>query len=91
MENYNYKVIAELREDLTDEERTEAQAYIAKWQGKFELELVDGNTYRKAGVIKGHSDFGSVTFFFFKMEEIGRRFSKLEYYDLYEEEMIVAV
>lgn len=91
MENYNYKVVAELREDLSEEERERALTEIEERQRKFKIVKIDGNTFCKAGAITGESDFGSVSFFFFSLEEIKAFFSKLEFYDIGEGEKRIAV
>lgn len=92
MENkYNYKVVAELREDLSPQEREKAQSEIKKRQMKFKIAKLDGSTYCKDGVITDENDFGSVSFFFFSLEEIKMFFSKLEFYDIGEGEKRIAV
>ncbi len=89
--NFNYKVIAELKDDLTPDEKAKALSEIEKWQKKFKIVKIDGNTYCKGGIITNESDFGSVSFFFFSLEEIKTFFSKLEFYDMGEGEKRVAV
>lgn len=91
MENYNYKVVAELREDLSEEERERALKLIEKWQKKFEVAKIDDTTYCKAGTVTGLDDFGPVTFFYSMMKRFKQYFSKLEYYDFDTEEKFVAV
>lgn len=92
MENkYNYKVVAELREDLSPQEREKALELIEKWQNKFEVVKIDDMTYCKAGCVTGLDDFGPVTFFYSMMKRFKQYFSKLEYYDFDTEEKFVAV
>lgn len=91
MSNYNFKVVAELRSDLTDAQYEKAIKEIENLQNKFNIIKVDRITYCKAGEIKGHDDFGAVTFFFCKLKRIKEYFSRLEYYDLWEGDKRIAV
>lgn len=91
MNEYNFKVVAELRNDLTDEQRKNAVSKIEELQRKFKIVKIDDATYCKAGAINGHDDFGAVTFFFCKLKRIKEYFGKLEYYDLPEGDISVAV
>lgn len=91
MSDYNFKVVAELKSDLTDVQRENALKQIEAWQRKFQILKIDHETYCKAGLIKEHDDFGAVTFFFCKLKRMKECFSKLEYYDLWEGDKRVAV
>lgn len=91
MTDYNFKVVAVLRDDLTSAQRDLAVKKINELQSKFHIMKIDDETYCKSGVIKGNDDFGAVTFFFCTLKRIKEYFSKLEYYDLWEGEKCVAV
>lgn len=91
MDNYNFKVVAKLRDDLNQIDRKKALDYINEWQGKFQIMKIDDETYCKSGKINGHDDFGAVSFFFCVLEDKKEYFSKLEYYDLWEGENCIAV
>lgn len=91
MSFYNYKVVAELRNDLTDIQRDIVLKKIKELQTKFEIAQIDDKTYCKAGVIEGHNDFGAVSFFFFSLKDIKEFFYKLEYHDLWEGNTKIAV
>jgi len=91
MGDYNFKVVAELRSDLTNVQRETALKKIEELQNKFEIIKIDNETYCKAGQIKEHDDFGAVTFFFCKLKRMKEYFSKLEYHDLWEGDKHVAI
>ncbi len=91
MSNYNFKVVAELRSDLTDAQREKAIKEIEILQNKFNIIKINDNTYCKAGEIKEHNDFGAVAFFFSKLKRMKEYFSKLEYHDLWEGDKRIAV
>lgn len=91
MNNYNFKVVAELKPDLTDVQREIATKKINELQRKFGIIKIDGNTYCKSGIIHEQDDFGAVTFFFCKLKRMKEYFSKLEYHDLCEGDKKIAV
>jgi len=91
MDNYNYKVIAELRPDLPENERKKAINAIQDLQKKLRIVNVDTVTYCKEQPIKGYDDFGAVAFFFSALKDMKDCFSHLEYYDLWEDRKRVAV
>lgn len=91
MDEYNFKVIAKLRDDLTEEQRRFALSYIEKFQKKLKIQKLDEQTYCKELPIKGLSDFGGVTLFYSTLEDIKEYFSRLEYYDIPEGDSHVAV
>lgn len=91
MNEYNFKVVAQLKNDLTEAQRNDAVSKIEELQRKFKIVKIDENTYCKAGEVNGSDDFGAVTFFFCKLKRIKEYFGKLEYYDLPEGDISVAV
>lgn len=82
MNNYNFKVIARIREDLNPQEKQYINDYLNEWKEKFEVKKIDDETYCKDGIIEGYNDFGPVAFFYCIMEDEKKYFSKLEYHDL---------
>jgi hypothetical protein len=91
MKSYNYKVIAELRHDLSNEERETALKIIKDLQNRLKIVNIDSITYCKKQPIKGYDDFGAVAFFFAALKDINFYFSRLEHYDLTEEKKRIAV
>ncbi len=91
MDGYNYKVVAELRSDLSENERNNAVETIRELQKKLRIVNVDTVTYCKAQPIKGYDDFGAVAFFFSALKDMQDCFSHLEYYDLWEDRKRVVV
>ena len=91
MEGYNYKVVAELRPDLPEDERRSTVRTIKDLQKKLHIVSIDDRTYCKAQPISGHDDFGAVAFFFSALKDMKGCFSRLEYYDLWEDRKRVAV
>jgi hypothetical protein len=91
MANCNYKVVAELRPDLTETERNSVMKRIQDLQTRLAIVNLDNVTYCKAQPIKGHDDFGAVTFFYSALKDIKGCFSRLEYYDLWGDRKRVAV
>ena len=79
--DYNFKVVAKLRDDLTDEEHKMAFERLTKWQRKYKMINIDEITYRKAGPIQNYDDFGAVAFFYCVLKDFKECFEKLEYYD----------
>lgn len=91
MEHYNYKVVAELRPDLSESERDNAINAIKDLQKRLRIVNVDTVTYCKEQPIIGYDDFGAVAFFFSALKDMKGCFSHLEYYDLWEDRKRVAV
>lgn len=91
MENYHYKVVAELRSDLSENERKSTLNAIKELQKKLRIINIDSVTYCKEQPIKGYDDFGAVAFFFSALKDMKAYFSHLEYYDLWENRKRVAV
>ena len=83
MENYNFKVVAELRDDLTENEKGVALDKIGILQQKLKIVKVNETTYCKVQPIKDYDDFGAVAFFFSALKDMKVCFSKLKYYDLW--------
>lgn len=91
MADYNFKVVAELREDLTVNEKGVAMDKIDELQRKLKIVKVDDTTYCKVQPIEDYDDFGAVAFFFSALKDMKELFVKLEYYDLWEGNKRVAV
>lgn len=91
MSNYNYKVVAELKPDLSDNERQFISKRIDALKQKMDIVNIGNNTFCKAQPITEYNDFAPVGFFFVELEEFGTYFSKLEYYNLWKGEVDVAV
>lgn len=91
MKDDDFKVIAKLREDLTESERESALKAIRDLQDRLRIISIDQVTYYKAQPIHDYDDFGAVTLFFSALKDMQKFFSKLEYYDLWEENKRVAV
>ncbi len=91
MNHYNYKVIAELRQDLPEDERMSAVNEIRDLQNRLKIVNIDNVTYCKAQPISGYDDFGAVAFFFSALKDMKNCFSRLEYYDLWGDRKRVAV
>ncbi len=83
MEKYNFKVIAELRDDLSEEERAFAEDKIKSYQNQFKIVNTDGSTYLKRQPITGNNDdYGAVIFFYFALEDMKNYFERLAWYDI---------
>ncbi len=90
MNTYHFKVVARVREDLSEGQRAFIEKEMALWQEKFKLER-EGEAYYKAGEVRGLDDFGAVTVFYCKLKKRKEYFKALEYHDLWEGEKQVAV
>ncbi len=91
MNDYNYKVIAKLREDLSYNERQFIGEKIESLKQKMNIVKMGNDTYCKAQPIVNYDDFGPVGFFFVELGEFKEYFSKLEYYNMWRGEVDVAV
>lgn len=88
---HNYEVVAELRSDLTDEERDFAVKKVEDYKRRLKIVNSD-NVYRNEQPVKGrYDDFGSVTFFYVALEDMKEYFSHLEYHDKWGNESCVTV
>lgn len=88
---YNYKVVAKLKNDLPDDEKKNAIDQIQDLQEKLKIVKIDEVTYCKQAPIQQYDDFGAVTLFFCALEDIKEYFETLVYYNLWEERKSVAV
>ncbi len=86
-----FKVIAELRNDLTEEQRENAIEKIKRVETAFKIANINKNTYCKDTPEETYSDCGAVLFFYFTLRDMKEYFSKLEYYDLWDGESSIAV
>ena len=82
MESYNYKVIAELKDNLTDTEEQTVLAEIEDLKKQFHIINLDRVTYVKEQPISGKDDFGCVALFFCKLKKKKHLFDRLEAHDL---------
>ncbi len=79
MEQKNIKVILELKDNLSENEKELALSYIEKWKTKFKIEKVDEKTYCKKGDNKKYSDdAGDVGFFYAMLGQKKELFKQLE-------------
>ncbi|MDO4765951.1 MAG: hypothetical protein Q4A29_07815 [Eubacteriales bacterium] len=90
MTDRNFKVIAQVREDLDDDQKFYIKEEMKNLQQKFNIEN-DGKEYYKAGEIKGYEDFGAVAVFYCLLEPYKEYFARLEYYDVEEGEKKIAI
>lgn len=89
---YNYKVVAKLKDDLSEEKKNAAMSRIDDLQRRLKIIKIDEVTYRKQGPIQQYDDFGAVTIFFIALEEdLKECFESLVYYNLWEDRKRVAV
>lgn len=80
MEKYRFKVIVELKNNLTDVEKSYAKNYINLWGNKMRLEKIAENTYCKP--IDNNQDLSSITVFGCKMAEKRDFFDKIQIFDV---------
>lgn len=91
MEKYNYKVIAELRNDLSENEKKFINEKIEELTKKMGIIDIGDNTFCKKPPIMEYNDFGPVCFFSIELEKYKEYFSKLEYYNMWKGEKDIAV
>ena len=91
MNDYNYKVIAKLREDLSANARQLTGENIESLKQTMNIAKVGDDMYCKAQPIVNYNDFGPVGFFFVELGEFKEYFSKLEYYNMWRGEVDIAV
>lgn len=89
--DYNYKVVAEIKNGLSEEEKAFIIDKINELMEKTGVENIGNNTYCKRLPVSEYNDFGPVCFFSIELEKYKAYFSKLEYYDLVEGERDIAV
>ena len=90
MSKYNFKVIAEIKSDLSAQEKKLITEQMAILQENFHIIKADDGCYYKSGIINSQKDdFGPVTFFFCVLKRSSSYFSKLEYYDYTGKEVFV--
>jgi hypothetical protein len=91
MANCNYKVVAELKPNLSDADRKFISEKVDTLKRKMNIVNIDGNTFCMAQPPREYDDFAPVGFFFVELEEFKSYFAKLEYYNLWRGEVDVAV
>ncbi len=92
MKDPKFKVIAELRDDLSSQEKVFAQNTINTWQKKFNIVNIYNNTYCFNTNNESNNDVCAVAFFFSVLEELyAQYFSKLEFYDSFRGEISIGV
>lgn len=91
MSKYNFKVIAEIKSDLSDNDKKFILEQLSDYQKRFQIIRADDGCYYKNGIVNSQKDdFGPVTFFFCVLKRFSSYFSKLEYYDYTGKEVFVA-
>lgn len=91
-EQKNLKVILELDDNLEEQKKEEAIAYIEKWKNKFSIEQLDDETFCRKGNNEHYGDdFGDVTFFYGILGKRKKYFKKLELIKTQSGEKYVAV
>lgn len=88
----NFKVILEIKDNLSDFQRREILKFIKTWSDKFFLFFPDGVVYvrKDADKVNLGDEFGSA-FFYAVMLDKKEFFKKLEYYDFVAKEFDYAV
>ncbi len=82
-ENYNYKVVYELRDDLKKEELDDVLKYIEEWSYKFNIISIDDISYRRKGNnLRNNDDFGDVVTFYHMLADKKEYMKKLELYKI---------
>lgn len=84
MEDYNFKVVAELRDDLDEQEAGKAKHKINDLKRRLRLIQLDSGEYIKMPPNKGIDDFAAVYGFYHELENNKQWFSKLMYYNLFQ-------
>ncbi len=85
-----FKVIAELRNDLTTEELSNILNYIKELKEIYGITQSE-NLYYKTNPSNGYGDFGAIASCFCYLKDKKNYFAKLEYYDLLDGETKIAV
>lgn len=88
---YNYKVVAKIKDDLSEKDRAFIVGKIKELMEKTGVENIGDDTFCKKPPVSEHNDFGPVCFFSIELEKYKTYFSKLEYYDMAEGERDIAV
>lgn len=89
--DYNYKVIAKIKNDLPEEDREFIIGKMNELMEKTGVENIGDDTFCKKPPVAEHNDFAPVCFFSIELEKYKAYFSKLEYYDIAEGERDIAV
>lgn len=82
--DYNFKVIAVLRNDLSDCEKEKAELRINDLSRRLRLVQLEEGGYIKIPPNKGIDDFGAVYGFYHELEKNKQWFSKLVYYNYFQ-------
>ncbi len=92
-EKYNYKITFEFKDDIGSEEFEKVKAEIEEWKEKYHIKQVGDNEYRKIGNNPTmQDDYADVTFFYVLLRHNYKSyFNKLEYGNVLEEKLDVAV
>ncbi len=91
MKDPKFKVIAELRDDLTKEQLHYISDSIQELENIYEVAQYNANLYCKVKAKNDYSDFGAVAFFYCNLKDNKAFFKKLAYYDLLDGETDIAV
>ncbi len=92
-DKYNYKITFEFKDDIDSDELKKVKAEIDDWKEKYHIKQVGDDEYRRIGNNPSmQDDFADVSFFYIILEsDYIKYFKKLEYYDMLEEKLDVAV
>lgn len=85
MENYRFKVVAKLKENLTVEEKKNAEDKILFLKDRLNLKEIEDCTYIVK--VNDNTAFAKAHLFFLELKDRKSYFSKLEYYDNFREKI----
>jgi len=91
MDKYNFKVIAVINSNISKDKQEIVSEKIARLKSILHIVNADDTTYCKEQPFEEYNDFSSVCLFFIELEKMIDCFSKLEYHDLWEGEVRIAV
>jgi len=91
MSDYNFYVIAELRDDLSEDERQRANQIISDSMERMDVEKENTITYRKSAPIIEFDDFGGISTFYCMLEDSKHYFKRLVFCDVEEGVKDIAV
>lgn len=91
MSDYNFYVVAELRDDLSEKERQKANQIITDSMKRMDVEKENPITFRKSAPIIDFDDFGGISTFYCMLEDAKHYFKRLAFYDVEEGVKDIAV
>lgn len=87
--DYGFKIIAQLKDELSEEDRKIINSKIEYLKQLLEITQLDDTTFVK--IRTDNQDLASACGFFFELEDYKEMFKKLEYYDYIDDEMEILV